>query len=57
MEQQWEMIANRDGQGWAVERIHEDGTISRVLFMGEDDKELAEKFASWKNAGTHEAAP
>lgn len=43
--------ATRDG-GWAVEAIdfENEGVITRVLFMGENDEYLAREYAEWKNA-------
>lgn len=44
--------SQRDG-GWAVEGIVEkDGGVSRVLFTGENDEQLAKEYAAWKNAST-----
>lgn len=48
----FECIYSDRDLGWAVEAIdHEnEGQISRVLFTGANDEQLAREYAAWKNA-------
>jgi hypothetical protein len=43
--------SKRDG-GWAVEATNyeSEGEVSRVLFTGANDEQLAKEYAQWKNA-------
>jgi hypothetical protein len=50
----YECIYSQRDKGWVVEAIHDqdEGQISRVLFTGESDEQLAREYARWKNAST-----
>lgn len=49
---EYECIESKRDGGWVVEAIDRDneGAISRVLFMGANDAQLAREYAQWKNA-------
>ena len=46
----WDLIESERDGGWAVERIHQSGEVSRVLFTGNGCEDLAREYADIMNA-------